>query len=150
TCSAVTCRWLTLSVLQVAVGGHAHRDSDSQLSVASGLPPTLVPLSYTGTEDENPPDAQVKLAKYLGEFATYIRANAHLIPNYGERHRCGEAISSALAESTVNQVISKRMVKKQQMRWSPTGAQLCLQVRTAVLNNDLAGCFHRWYPGFTH
>jgi hypothetical protein len=35
-------------------------------------------------------------------------------------------------------------------RWSPTGAQLFLQVRTAVLNNDLAGCFHRWYPGFTH
>jgi hypothetical protein len=42
------------------------------------------------------------------------------------------------------------MVKKQQMRWSPTGAQLFLQVRTAVLNNDLASCFHRWYPGFTH
>lgn len=40
--------------------------------------------------------------------------------------------------------------KKQQMRWSPTGAQLFLQVRTAVLNNDLAGCFRRWYPGFTH
>ena len=65
-------------------------------------------------------------------------------------HRCGEAISSALAESTVNQVISKRMVKKQQMRWSPTGAQLFLQVRTAVLNNDLASRFRRWYPGFTH
>jgi hypothetical protein len=42
------------------------------------------------------------------------------------------------------------MVKKQQMRWSPAGAQLFLQVRTAVLNNDLAGCFRRWYPGFTH
>ena len=54
------------------------------------------------------------------EFATYIRVNAHLIPNYGERHRCGEAISSAMAESAVNQVISKRMVKKQQMRWSPS------------------------------
>lgn len=42
------------------------------------------------------------------------------------------------------------MVTKQQMRWSPTGAQLFLQVRTAVLNNDLASCFRRWYPGFTH
>ena len=50
---------------------------------------------------------QLKLARYLGEFATYIRANAHLIPNYGERYRCGEAISSALAESAVNQVVSK-------------------------------------------
>jgi hypothetical protein len=102
------------------------------------------------TDTENPPEAQVKLAKYLGQFATYIRANAHLIPNYGERHRCGEAISSALAESAINQIVAKRMVKKQQMRWSPTGAQLFLQVRTAVLNNDLAGCFRRWYPGFTH
>jgi hypothetical protein len=105
---------------------------------------------YTDTEDDNPPEAQVKLAKYLGQFATYIRANAHLIPNYGERHRCGEAISSALAESAVNQIVAKRMAKKQQMRWSPTGAQLFLQVRTAVLNNDLARCFRRWYPGFTH
>jgi len=42
------------------------------------------------------------------------------------------------------------IVKKQQMRWTPTGAQLFLRVRTAVLNNDLAGCFRRWYPGFTH
>ena len=40
--------------------------------------------------------------------------------------------------------------QKQQMLWSPTGAQLFLRVRTAVLNNDLAGCFRRWYPGFTH
>jgi hypothetical protein len=40
------------------------------------------------------------------------------------------------------------MVTKQQMRWSPQGAQLFLQVRTRVLNDaaDLA----RWYPGFTH
>ena len=36
------------------------------------------------------------------------------------------------------------------MRWSPTGAQLFLQVRTAVLNNGLASRFRRWYPGFTH
>jgi len=37
--------------------------------------------------------------------------------------------------------------KKQQMRWSPRGAHLLLQVRTRVLNNDLAGGFARWYPG---
>ena len=37
----------------------------------------------------------------------------------GERHRAGEAISTAFTESAVNQVISKRMVKRQQMRWSP-------------------------------
>jgi hypothetical protein len=61
-----------------------------------------------------------------------------------------EAISTAFVESTVNQVISKRMVKKQQMRWTPRGAHLLLQVRTRVLNNDLADDFHRWYPNFSH
>ena len=42
------------------------------------------------------------------------------------------------------------MVKKQQMRWSPRGAHLLLQVRTRVLNNDLAGDFACWYPGLTN
>jgi len=38
------------------------------------------------------------------------------MPNFGERYRNGETISTAFVESTVNQVISKRMVKKQQMQ----------------------------------
>jgi hypothetical protein len=50
----------------------------------------------------------------------------------------------------VNQVISKRMVKKQQMRWTPRGAHLLLQVRTRVLNDQLASDFRRWHPAFTH
>jgi hypothetical protein len=51
-------------------------------------------------------------------------------------------------ESTVNQVVSKRMVKKQQMQWSKRGAHLLLQARTQVLNNELDRTFQRWYPGF--
>jgi hypothetical protein len=47
-------------------------------------------------------------------------------------------------------VISKRMVKKQQMCWTPRGAHLLLQIRTRVLNDDLAHDFRRWHPGFTH
>jgi hypothetical protein len=65
-----------------------------------------------------------------------------------ERYRCGEAISNAFVESAVNQVVSKRMVKKQQMRWSQRGAHLLLQIRTLVLNDDLVGDVHRWYPAF--
>jgi hypothetical protein len=65
------------------------------------------------------------------------------------RYRAGEAISTAFTESAVNQVISKRMVKKQQMRWTPRGAHLLLQVRTRVLNGQLAGDFHRWYPSLS-
>jgi hypothetical protein len=89
-----------------------------------------------------------KLAKAMTEFRPYVENNAASIPNYGERYRNGEAISSAIAESAVNQVVSKRMVKRQQMRWSPDGAHLLLQVRTHVLNDDLREAFCRWYPGF--
>jgi hypothetical protein len=91
---------------------------------------------------------QRKLVKTLGEFGGYIGANATWIPNYGERYRHGEAISNAFVESAVNQVVSRRMVKKQQMRWSQRGAHLLLQIRTHVLNDDLAGDFRRWYPAF--
>jgi hypothetical protein len=98
-----------------------------------------------GTPDQR---QQVFLAR-LAEFRGYITTNAAEIPTYGERRRCGEPVSSAVAESTVNQVISKRMVKKQQMRWSPRGAHLLLQLRTRVLNADLMNDFARWYPGFT-
>jgi len=37
----------------------------------------------------------------------------------------------------INQVVSKRMVKKQQMQWTPQGAHLFLQVRTQVLNEEV-------------
>ena len=66
---------------------------------------------------------------------------------YGDRYRHGEAISTAFAESTVNQVVSKRMVKKQQMQWSEAGAHHLLQVRTKALNDELRETFVRWYPG---
>jgi hypothetical protein len=91
---------------------------------------------------------QRKLVKTLGEFGGYIGANATWIPNYGERYRHGEAISNAFVDSAVNQVVSRRMVKKQQVRWSQRGAHLLLQIRTHVLNDDLAGDFRRWYPAF--
>jgi hypothetical protein len=90
-----------------------------------------------------------KLLKAMREFHHYIAANQASIPNDGDRYRHGETISTAFAESTVNQVISKRMVKKQQMRWTERGAHLLLQVRTQVLNKDLRTTFHRWYPGMT-
>jgi hypothetical protein len=87
-----------------------------------------------------------KLARALEEFATYIDNNASGIVNYGERHRCGERISTGFVESTINQLVAKRFVKKQQMRWTPRGAHLLLQVRVQALNDDLQTSFERWYP----
>ena len=88
-----------------------------------------------------------KLHKAIEEFGHYIAVNRAFIPNYGDRYRHGEAISTAFVESTVNQVVSKRMVKQQQMRWTQEGAHLLLQVRAQALNGDLRGTFCRWYPG---
>jgi hypothetical protein len=42
------------------------------------------------------------------------------------------------------------MVKRQQMRWTPRGAHLLLQVRTRVRNDELTDAFRRWYPRFDH
>jgi Plasmid pRiA4b ORF-3-like protein len=64
----------------------------------------------------------------------------------GERHRCGERISTGFVESTINQLVAKRFVKKQQMRWTPRGAHLLLQIRVQALNDDLQTSFNRWYP----
>jgi len=93
--------------------------------------------------------ASRKLARAVAEFHGYITANESFIPNYGDRHRYGEVISTAFVESTVNQVISKRFVKKQQMRWTKRGAHFLLQVRAQVLNEDLRPTFVRWYSTMT-
>src|SRR5215470_5543872 len=70
-----------------------------------------------------------QLIKALSELRTYIGNNRDLIPNYGQRYHQGEAIATGFVESTVNQVVSKRFCKKQQMQWSKPGAHLLLQTR---------------------
>ena len=96
------------------------------------------------SKDENSP----KLLKGIEELHTYVQRNQEFVPNYGERYRNGEKIASGFVESAINQVVSKRMVKKQQMGWSQRGAHLLLQTRTKVLNNELEAVFRRWYPRF--
>jgi hypothetical protein len=92
--------------------------------------------------------AAEKLTYGMTEFEIYIRNNREFIPNFGERYRQGETISTAFVESTINQVVSRRFVKKQQMMWTLRGAHLLLQTRTKVLNNELEEVFRRWYPQF--
>jgi len=85
--------------------------------------------------------------KNAAEFYTYITRNAHTIPNYAERHRYGERVSTAFVESAVNTVVGKRFTKRQQMRWSKRGAHLMLQTRTRTLDGTLRSKFEQWYPG---
>jgi hypothetical protein len=96
--------------------------------------------------EENPANKK-KLLKAVKEFRSYIEANQAFIPNYGDRYRHDETISTAFVESTVNYVVSKRFVKKQQMRWTQRGAHLLLQTRVQVLNEELRETFCQWFPG---
>jgi hypothetical protein len=91
-----------------------------------------------------------KFVRATHEFAVYIATNAGSLINYGERFRAGERISSCLAESTVNAVISKRFAKRQQMQWTKRGAHLLLQTRTRALDGTLRPLFERWYPGLVN
>jgi hypothetical protein len=94
--------------------------------------------------------AAEKLVCGMTEFEVYIRNNRKFIPNFGERYRQGETITTAFVESTINQVVSRRFVKKQQMAWTLRGAHLLLQARTKVLNDELENVFRHWYPQFRH
>lgn len=87
------------------------------------------------------------MLKALRQFSGYIAASRAFIPNNGDRYGHGEPIFTAFAESTINQVVSKRMVKKEQMRWSERGAHHLLQVRTKVLNDEFRSIFAGRYLG---
>ncbi len=88
-----------------------------------------------------------QLKRAVQKFRVYIENNRDCIPNYGQRYRSGETISTAFVESTVNFVLSKRFVKKQSMQWTKRGAHLLLQARVKTLNHELASTFRHWYPG---
>ena len=98
-------------------------------------------------EDVETDYASIKaLRKAALEFATYITNNALMIPNYAERRRYGERVSTGFVESTVNTVVGKRFGKRQQMRWSKRGAHLMLQTRARVLDGTLRTKFEQWHP----
>src|SRR5262249_6152103 len=93
-------------------------------------------------------DNRRKLSKALDEFDTYITGNRTLIPNYGERWRNEEAIATGFVESAVNQIVSKRFAKRQQMQWTKEGAHMLLQTRTWVLDHRLEDTLQQVHPCF--
>ena len=101
-------------------------------------------LSWDLDAEASPEEA--KLLGKLEELIIYLDNNRGFIVNYGDRYRDGEPIASGFVESAVNQVISKRFVKRQQMAWRPRHAHALLQIRTAVLNDQLRSHVERWYP----
>ena len=89
-----------------------------------------------------------RLEHHVGELLVYLERNQGALVHYAARRRNGEPISTAFVESSVNEIIAKRMNKKQQMRWNRATVQPFLDVRTAVLNDTLADAFRHRYPGF--
>jgi hypothetical protein len=59
-----------------------------------------------------------------------------------------QPIATAFVESAVNEIVARRMNKKQQMRWNKASVQPFLDVRTAVLNDTLEQAFRRRHHGF--
>jgi hypothetical protein len=87
-------------------------------------------LAYALDVEDASPEHR-KLLKAVRAFETYVTNNRTSLPNYGERYREGKIIWTAFGESAVNQVVSRRFVKKQQMRWTPADAHLLLQICAA-------------------
>ncbi|MCP2091636.1 UNVERIFIED_ORG: hypothetical protein J2Y81_007742 [Paraburkholderia sediminicola] len=71
------------------------------------------------------------------ELVAYVEANGGSTINHGARHRQHKPVSTATAESALNEVIIQRMCKRQQMRWSPQGVHLLAQLRCALINGGL-------------
>jgi hypothetical protein len=90
----------------------------------------------------------VAARRHISDLIEYVHANRHALVNYGRRRHDGLPISTAFVESAVNEILSKRMIKKQQMRWNRWTVQPFLDVRIAVLNKTLSGSFRRRYPAF--
>jgi hypothetical protein len=89
-----------------------------------------------------------RLQRHVGELLSYLERNQDMLVHYAARRRRGEPISTAFVESAVNEIVARRMNKKQQMRWNRPTVQSFLDVRTAVLNNTLEDAFRHHYPGF--
>src|SRR5215471_17325973 len=116
-----------------------HGQVDKALGKIDALETAIAPFSETYTRFP-------KLVKALSALRTYIVNNRHVIPNDGERYRNGEPIATGCVASTVNEVVSTRFCKKQQMQWSKEGAHVLLQTRVRTLNGELSAIFKRWYP----
>jgi hypothetical protein len=75
--------------------------------------------------------------------AGYLIGRRDRLVNYAKRHAAGLPVGTALTEAAANFLVNRRMNKSQQMRWSPRGADLLLQVRCAVYNGTLGSGFGR-------
>ncbi len=89
-----------------------------------------------------------KLHQHVADLLGYLERNEAALVHYAARRRRGEPVATSFVESAVDEIISWRMAKAQQMRWSRATVQPFLDVRTAVLNDTFEDAFRRHHPGF--
>lgn len=82
-----------------------------------------------------------KLWTALQTLDGYLVGQSDWLVNYGERHRAGLRVGTALTEGTANFLVNRRMNKSQGMRWSRPGADRLLQVHCAAYNGTLGTGF---------
>jgi hypothetical protein len=82
-----------------------------------------------------------KLWTALRALDGYLVGQSYWLANYGERHRAGLRVGTALTEGTANFLVNRRMNKSQGMRLSRRGADRLLQVCCAVYNGTLGSGF---------
>jgi hypothetical protein len=89
-----------------------------------------------------------KLRQHVADLLGCLERNEAALVHYAARRQHGEPIATSFVESAVDEIISWRMAKAQQMRWSRATVPAFLDVRTAVLNDTLEEAFRHRHPGF--
>ena len=105
-------------------------------------------LRWTGRRPAREATGIDRLRRHVTGLLGYLERNLDALVPYAARRRRGEPISTAFVESAVNEIVTKRMNKTQQMRWNRATVQPFLDVRTAVLNDALEDAFRQRYPSF--
>jgi hypothetical protein len=59
-----------------------------------------------------------RVRRHVTELLGYLERNQAALVPYAARRRRGEPISTAFVESAVNEIVARRMTKRQRMRWS--------------------------------
>jgi hypothetical protein len=91
-----------------------------------------------------------KLWHALHAVDAYLSGQSAWLVNYAERHRAGLRVGTSTTEGAANFLVNRRMAKSQQMRWSRPGADLLLQVRSAVCNGALGSELGQLFEPMSH
>jgi predicted DNA-binding transcriptional regulator AlpA len=76
---------------------------------------------------------------HLGELLAYLERNQGALVHYAARRRNGEPISTAFMESAVNEIIAKRMNKRQTSCSFPARENLRKEVRPGLCPGPAKG-----------